>query len=956
MYADKEKALSYISASAPIADATYKKETVSETSEDLHLSAPIAEALDNQELSSAANIVENFENPVVEEENLRLDGRTQTDDDLSMANDPVGKLTGKSTRTARQRRAFAERERGRMVKRVEELAEKLHLAGVEIVTDASTLQGARAKAKGFYSRSTGRITIVIPNHADTFDVEQTLLHEAVAHYGLRQLFGEHFDTFLDNVYEYAEAGIRERIDQIEERLYRADIEERTKQKGGGVFARAEAVTEAEAKRRNGDYRKTATEEYLASLAENTDFENTDVGWWQKIKELFLRMLHKIGFEDFPLIMLSDNELRYILWRSYENLVEPGRYRSIFGEAADVAKQAELKVGNYAPAAIGENRAAEDGDGELEEVNQRFNEELQQQVDGNLPKGHIYRLGMPGDILQSTGFPNLPIELSSTRLAEKAGQRNHPFELSDVRNLVNALNDPVAVFTYGDKSKAQNVIVEIERAGKKFVVGVSFSPVVGGGKLEINSIRGIFPKDTAEWLNWIAQGKLLYANKNKIQAIMAQQRINLADVDYLDLDSIAKIVRNFENPGVETKNDVLFREGDAPDYERALARERYEQRVRSRMYQVREAVADSMAGLKEAMDAILRGEGKKGVHIEDVAGYENAYLGENRLSSVNKAEADAFARLLFKPLLAEMSRLAHTADERAGLTDYMMAKHGLERNRVMAEREAKKAYEEAQKKHPHSRKTEADFVAQCRERDYAGLTALTGLDGTAEAEAEAARMVEAYESTHDTGALWERVRAVTGAPLLKMYETGFLTREAYEDIRGMYDCYIPLRGFDEKTSREAYAYLGHGESAFNAPIKAAKGRKSKADDPLANMEAMAESTIMQGNRNVLVKQRFLNFALNHPSDLVSVGELWLKHDDVTDEWHPVTADLHEEDSPEEVRRKTEAFEERMRRLAEAEPERYKHGKEAADIPYRVVEGRDLREHQVVVRRGGRDYRG
>lgn len=29
-----------------------------------------------------------------------------------------------------------------------------------------------------------------PNHASTLDAEQTLLHEAVAYYGLRQLFGE----------------------------------------------------------------------------------------------------------------------------------------------------------------------------------------------------------------------------------------------------------------------------------------------------------------------------------------------------------------------------------------------------------------------------------------------------------------------------------------------------------------------------------------------------------------------------------------------------------------------------------------------------------------------------------------------------------------------------------------------------------------------------------------------
>lgn len=134
-----------------------------------------------------------------------------TDDEVSFENDPVAKLLGRPRRTAKQRREFAQRERQRMAERVESLTEKLHLGNVEVVTDASFLEGKKQRAKGFYSKSTGKITIVIPNHTSTFDVEQTLLHEAVAHYGLRQLFREHFDTFLDNVFNNADENIRRRI-------------------------------------------------------------------------------------------------------------------------------------------------------------------------------------------------------------------------------------------------------------------------------------------------------------------------------------------------------------------------------------------------------------------------------------------------------------------------------------------------------------------------------------------------------------------------------------------------------------------------------------------------------------------------------------------------------------------------------------------------------------------------
>ena len=223
------------------------------------------------------------------------------------------------------------------------------------------------------------------------------------------------------------------------------------------------------------------------------------------------------------------------------------------------------------------------------------------------------------------------------------------------------------------------------------------------------------------------------------------------------------------------------------------------------------------------------------------------------------------------------------------------------------------------------------------------------------------MVADYENGHKTDELWDKVNAVTGATLLKTYESGLINKATYDDIKGMYTHYIPLRGFDDKTSAEAYAYLADKHSAFNAPIKTAKGRKSKADDPFANMEAMAESAIMQGNRNVLVKQKFLNFALNHPSDLVSVSDLWLRHDDVRDEWMPMnsgdiagTEALDEDDSPAEVERKRRDFEAAMEQAAKSDPAHFKKQKDAPDIPYRVVESRDLRQHQVLVKRNGKDY--
>lgn len=690
-YMNKEKTLSFLShQSAPIAATAANAGQGSQSY--ISTSALNADATYKNELSSAANIVKSFENPTNSSEKV-LDRKTA------------------------QAEEVAEKEHQQMAERANELAETLHLDNVEIVTDASTLEGKKAKAKGFYSTSTGKITIVIPNHSNIADVEKTLLHEAVAHHGLRKLFGEHFDNFLDNVFKDASEDVRREIVKL-------------------------------AAKNKWDFR-IATEEYLASLAEDTNFEKMPNGLWDKIKRLFIEMLRSIGLLKQKDGELNDNELRYILWRSYKNLKEKGQSNSILNKAEDIAMQHRLKVGNYSES---------------------------------------------------------------------------------------------------------------------------------------------------------------------------------------------------------TDKEVRFRDGEPQSKERVSAAERYEQRVSRSMFQSQEALQDSMLGLKEAMDAIMRAEGKE-MYMEDIEGFENAYLGENRLSSVNQAETEAFAHLVFKPMLDEVAKLAKNDKERSELTDYMMAKHGLERNEVMR----KNALEEIVNNEKLSDAQKDARASIAEHRDYAGLTALTAANSVEEAESEARRMVEEYEQKHDTTNLWDKVNTVTKGILSKSYECGMMNKQTYEKVRDMYQFYIPLRGFDEETSREAYAYLSHGQSAFNAPIKTAKGRSSKADDPFANMQSMAESAIMQGNRNVLVKQKFLNFALNHPSDLVSVNALWLKYDDVKEEWRPVFPDnIEETDTADEVEKKIQDFEQRMAELAKQDPERYKHGKDTENIPYRIVESRDLRQHQVVVKRNGRDY--
>ena len=149
---------------------------------------------------------------------------------------------------------------------------------------------------------------------------------------------------------------------------------------------------------------------------------------------------------------------------------------------------------------------------VKKANDRFNEELELQVKGELEEGHVYKLGMPSEILLSTGVPNLPIELSAKQLSKKAADRGHRFDVKDIANLPQAIQAPIAVFEYGNKDKSQNLIVEIERDGKKFVVGIHFNQNRRG--IVVNDIRGLFNKDSHEWLNWVRRENSYMQTKKK----------------------------------------------------------------------------------------------------------------------------------------------------------------------------------------------------------------------------------------------------------------------------------------------------------------------------------------------------------------------------------------------------------------------------------------------------------
>ena len=238
-------------------------------------------------------------------------------------------------------------------------------------------------------------------------------------------------------------------------------------------------------------------------------------------------------------------------------------------------------------------------------------------------------------------------------------------------------------------------------------------------------------------------------------------------------------------------------------------------------------------------------------------------------------------------------------------------------------------------------------------DYSGLTDMyPTFANYQERKREAIRIVEEIERKYgpESAELLERVKLANQAILTKQRESGLMSRETFDQISGMYEYYVPLRGFDETTSDKVYDYINAPKSSFNAVLKRAEGRYSKADNPIAYIANMAESSIAQGNRN-LMKQRFLLFVKSRPSDLVSISDLWLEKNQ-SGEWHVKFPDtIKESDTPSDVQQKMAKFEEDMKSEMAKYPDKYVKASQHPDIPYRTVNN-NLGQHQVIVKVNGK----
>lgn len=394
---------------------------------------------------------------------------------------------------------------------------------------------------------------------------------------------------------------------------------------------------------------------------------------------------------------------------------------------------------------------------------------------------------------------------------------------------------------------------------------------------------------------------------------------------------------------------------------------YEQSLKGWKYKAQEAYQDSMLALKNLQEVIAKVSGKP------IKSFENAYMAENQLSSKNTSEAEVYYKKHYQPMLQEAGKMMKKYGlTQKGIERYMMLAHGIERNVELTFREqldeviknnpddADQFIQDFKDEKERLRKLYSGYEYLKELSDYIGgvndysatQAILNSMDGEEHDnfQEDALNYVKDFEQTYDVKELWNKTNDATKTTLRKAYDSGMMGKEQYSNVNNMYMYYIPLRGWDEQTAEDVYEYIDSERNPVSSVLKSAKGRKSIPDEIFATIGNMAESAIMQGNRNMM-KQSFMSMVINHPTDIATLKKAWYVYDPVKDEWNISMPDIQESDNAETIAEKLKNHEEQMKQLKENGLATQKPN--GLNINYRINKN-NISQHVVQVKNGGKDY--
>lgn len=859
---------------------------------------------------------------------------------------------------------------------------------VDDINDTDENMLARKRdSKGWYDTSTGEIVIVSPNSTSVGDAQRTFLHEVVGHHGLRELFGDDFDTFLDNVYRNANEDIRK------------NIIDRTK--GNPLNLRE------------------ATEEYIAELAERGFDNKAERSLWEKIKDSFLDMLRKAGISlDFK---LSDNDLRYILWRSYKNL-EQGNLMDVaedivmrnrlglnninLNENGSIERDIEPEKGKQPSETKGTGRELET----IEGVNENGNESERDHIDkprgvenaidgtenatdrnGKKTDGQVDNDGDQldgGDTGDRSGSVRDGIGDERTVIG-RAGSENKG------RGVGESVREKTDDFAFAEKTKKNNDKIRFREAKAEVEDEEPLNKeMVDAWDKVASSDSFKFKEAMVDSLTAIDEFLKLLAKKTKSKildyenpyySLIALSSKNKVDMDSFDskfLNPLNEAIRALIGDASEVSKKGLRRTWD---WSKGALRDlvKYVQAKhgieRNRDMSVRDGIetlkafdVDALSKMGVISESDLKNAKKTAENVAEEKGseaYKKTYdkvLAKELKKGVDKEKAERSAEIAadYRKSLVKSEIYNKEMDKYKEKVTGTLIDRWEDSKKDILNKDL--AWDEEQKELDREAlsfqwKLGDNSYGVILGKDYSGLSSVfkPSEDGANKDKwlSDAYDFVRDYESTHNmvlVDNLWDKVHNVSEYTLRRQYESGLISKSYMDKNLSRFKYFIPLRGFSDNIASDVYDYIDATEIKMGNPVKTAKGRISEADNPFAGLIHVGYGSITAGNRN-LAKQRFLNLASNHDTGgLITIDNIWVRNvgTEENPEWVESIPQIPDNASGEEVAKAVKDHEEMMRELREeGKAELIKGGR--SDIPYKTLYDQRS-QHQVQVFVGGNRY--
>ena len=454
--------------------------------------------------------------------------------------------------------------------------------------------------------------------------------------------------------------------------------------------------------------------------------------------------------------------------------------------------------------------------------------------------------------------------------------------------------------------------------------------------------------------------------------------------------------------------LLYRTKNMSDEEREAALEnltpegrdclrRYNERLANWKYAWTEAHGDRLASVRELLDTILKPKKNEKIDSKyDIASKMEA------LGSKNQQEQEAFTRKYAKPIFKKLSELStffdgETPQERyRNLEAYAYVKHALERNRTLFVRDAIRKMEAnddpaiqaysavAQKDYDAERnrllgelnKGNIDLRQFYSELDNYIANNIASFDaahndmsGLSDPDSETMKSLgisvskkgeynedaaldyvmdsESKMGKSNVDEIWGMINEVSRGNVEREYNAGLINQKARDRMQSMFSWYLPLRGFDAKTSEEVYGYIGeNGLSGFTANPKT-KGRVSQAETPISTLLAMSDYSIFRSNKNEM-KRSLVMLARDHQNNLITEYETWY-HETVDASGNKVLEasypELREDMTAAEIAKAIEDHEATISSKMESGETWVKLKDNKTNSPYRIVKQRQRNQHIV-----------